>query len=67
MVTTDSDGLAYIEGKFVLAVTTDTIDVTIELFNNIYGMWCVKIVKSSTGQPYIGNFKIYVLKLKEYW
>lgn len=64
-VTTGSDGLAYIEGQLILAVTSDTPDVNITFFNNAYGMWYVKILKSSTGQPYVGNFKLYVLKLKE--
>ena len=64
-VTTDSDGLTFIRGKFILAVTSDTPDTNITFFNNAYGMWCVKIIKSSTGQPYVGNFKLYVLKLKE--
>ena len=64
-VTTDSNGSAYIEGKYILAVTSDTNDVKITLFNNIYGMWYAKILQSSTDQPYTGNFTLYVLKLKE--
>lgn len=64
-VTTDSYGLTFIGGQFILAVTSDTPDVNITFFNNAYGMWCVKILKSSTGQPYVGNFRLYVLKLKE--
>ena len=64
-VTTDSDGLTFIRGKFILAVTSDTPDTNITFFNNAYGMWYVKILKSSTGQPYVGNFRLYVLKLKE--
>lgn len=64
-VTTDSDGLTFIEGKYILAVTSDNPDVNITFFNNVYGMWYVKILKSSTGQPYVGNFRLYVLKLKE--
>ena len=64
-VTTDSEGLAYIAGKYILAVTSDTHDINITFFNNAYGMWYVKILKSSTGQPYVGNFRLYVLKLKE--
>lgn len=64
-VTTDSNGYAYIEGKFILAVTTDTNDVKITLFNNVYGMWYVKLLQSSTDQPFVGKFTLYVLKLKE--
>ena len=64
-VTTGSDGLTYIGGKFILAVTSDTPDVNITFFNNVYSMWYVKILKSSTGQPYVGNLRLYVLKLKE--
>ena len=64
-VTTDSNGLTFIGGQLILAVTSDTPDTNITFFNNAYGMWYVKILKSSTGQPYVGNFRLYVLKLKE--
>lgn len=64
-VTTDSNGYAYIEGKFILAVTTDTNNVKITLFKNVYGMWYAKILKSSTDQPFTGKFTLYVLMLKE--
>ena len=64
-VTTGSDGLTYIGGQLILAVTSDTPDTNITFFNNAYGMWYVKILKSSTGQPYVGNFRLYVLKLIE--
>lgn len=61
---TDSDGLVYLGYKYVFAVTTDSSNVTINIFSNQYGMWYARITKTTTGSAYVGKFNLYILCAK---
>lgn len=61
-VETDSNGCAFLGYDYVFAVTTDSPNVTISIFNNQYNMWYAKIIKTSTGNVCADSkFKLFIL------